>query len=140
MDVPPTLQMAVDLIKHNAHMVQSWITRFIAVNGALASAVGAILGWGSMQQNEKLVLSVLISICALAIWSSFAISGVIQRHLDWNGVYMRRIKELQPIEAPLFTEKAAKGYSLKSTARWMPWIALIPWSILALIMLYKLVS
>jgi hypothetical protein len=139
MDVHPTLQMAVDLIKHNAHMVQSWVTRFIAVNGALASAVGAILGWSSMQQNEKLVLFVLISICILAIWASFAISGVIQRHLDWNGVYMRRIKELQPIGAPLFTEKAEKGSSLENTARLMPWIVLIPWTILALILLYKLV-
>jgi len=140
MEQKDALELMLDFKKHGDLIEQSWITRLIAVNAALASAVGAILGWGPERADDPLVLSVLLAICAFSILVTVLLSGVTLRQHAWNNAHTGKVKMLQG-DVPIFRDGDVNSGIRVPTAVWSLAIAASSlWSILLLYILCRWMS
>src|SRR5687768_15878009 len=103
------LALAVEIVKTSGQLTQSWMTRFLAVNGALMSAVGAIFGWQPAASHTPPIQSALSVICLLGIGASLLLWGVMHRQIRWHNAHVERVKALQDPEKPLFVDGMTSG-------------------------------
>jgi hypothetical protein len=89
------LKIAVDLLINSTKLVQTWITRFIVVNGALFSAVGVILTWETAPQFKNIAPWALMAICVLGGLASSLMLGVILRQNRWQFQYVQNVIAIQ---------------------------------------------
>lgn len=138
------LKYAVDLLTLSAQAGQSWITRFIAVNGALFSAVAAIVGWGEFKHYHDLLTIVLSAICMFGTVISILLGGILVRQMGWNKAYRSRIRSMEGGRQIMPDESEVPGgfltwtITLVTAIRWfvpLLWIFLlveinfiIPWT------------
>lgn len=103
------LLIAVDLVKTSNQLTQSWLTRFITVNGALMSGVGAIISWQKEGVNLALLRFALFAICLLGIAITAILWGVMHRQIRWHNAHVDRMRALQDPAAPLLVDGMVSG-------------------------------
>jgi hypothetical protein len=100
------LDLAVKLLIDSGAQVQSWITRFIAVNGALLFALGALLGWSDpVDYGLDLFKYALMAICLFGFLCSLMLGGLILSQLRWNKDLRARVRALQDEGKPILPEE-----------------------------------
>lgn len=123
------LKLAVDLMKDSAAIVQSWIMRFFAVNAALVSAIGVIVGLDRAETYGSLVLVPIAGICVIGILASYFIGKVALRQIAWNWSFVERVKGLQPIERPILLGPGPEnGGTVPKLVENMMWLAICLWA------------
>jgi hypothetical protein len=128
------VKLAVDLLQDSGRVSQSWITRFITINGALAAAVGVIIGINPAGNPYAGILKpVLLAICGIGAASSILITLATLRALAWNRAHTTRVKELSKVHnVELILDKEVSGGIRVQT--WMLWaagLAIAMWALLA---------
>jgi hypothetical protein len=100
------IDLAVKLLIESGVQVQSWITRFIAVNGALLFALGALLGWSDpVDYGLDLFKYALMAICLFGFLCSLMLGGVVLGQLRWNRNLRARVRALQDAEKPILPQE-----------------------------------
>jgi hypothetical protein len=105
------LKLAVDLLKDSAHQIQTWATRFIALNTAMLTGVGVIVGWSKFETYKWVLLIVITILCLFAAVVSYHLAGITLRQVTWNFEIRERIRALQGDQRILPEEKEVEGGS-----------------------------
>jgi hypothetical protein len=133
------IDLAVKLLIDSGAQVQSWITRFVAVNGALLFALGALLGWSDPgEYGLDLFNYELMAICLFGFLCSLMVGGVVLGQLRWNRNMRARVRALQDAETPILPEEQTfSGGVFVVTLTWtMTALMSIVWIVLLLLIPY----
>ena len=135
------LKIALDLLKDSAQQAQTWTTRFIAVNGALLTAVGLIVGWSQFDKYKMMLMIVVGAICAFGAIVSWLLAGITLRQINWNRAIRKKIRAIQQIDVlPADDEPEAGGVSHHDFTAVMMWFTPIAWIALGLVVVIGLAT
>lgn len=89
------LKIAVELLISSSKIVQAWITRFIAVNTALFTAIAVMLTWNVPANFADLPKVGLFAVCVLGVLASLLMGGVTLHQMEWSRRIQGRVLALQ---------------------------------------------
>jgi len=121
----PTLETRLKLLKHAGDMEQAWITRIITVNGALISAVGAIIAIQGEITGQLIVP--LYGIAILGFLTTVILTAILLRQHAWIRKHICLIKRYQDNSAPLIVPPDGGGMSIHVAAWIMGAVLVILW-------------
>ena len=125
---------AIDLIVHADQMLQSWTSRYIAIEGALAFAAATLIKWRAdtpeLQKSGYLLLFIMaeVLIVVLGIVAAWLITKMVEYELEWQRNYVLAAKRAEGDNAVLYPFEVKQGTSRTlNLFRWSSIILTVMW-------------